>query len=178
MRNLDVVAKEKFGGDIEKTIEFLLLNGEDNNFDKYVDELTYEEAQMVMKIMNAEAIKHYGSERNYQMEIKKNRLLMELDLTEEEVKNATKNPYKAKILKSSLIMLIMEGGIIALSLFGNSLGFTPAMLGVGASIATGLSSVTLASNIIGYVKFKNAKKFINNHQITNELNYDSRKRGL
>lgn len=178
MRELDIIAREKFNGDIRKTIEFLLLNGADNNFDKYVDELTYDEAKIVMEIMNSEAIKHYGSESNFKNEVKKNRLLIELELTEEEVKNAKKNPYKAKIFKSSLMMLIMESGIIALSLFGSNLGITPAMLGVGASIVTGLSSMTVASNVINYVKFKNASKIIDNQPITDELDYDSRKRGL
>lgn len=177
MRKIDEIANEKFNGDMNRTLEYLLYEA-DGPFTPYVEELTQEEARMVMKFLERDAIKHYGSEENFYDEIDKNGLLRHLDLSEDEVRNATKNPYKAKMLKNALKMLIMEGGIIALGLVGGSFGLTPAVLGMAGSVATGIWSMTLAGNIIDYVRFRKAKKIITAQDQNATLVNESRGRGM
>ena len=75
MRKIDSIAKEKFNGDMSKTLEYLLYEA-DGDFSPYIDELTQAEAKMVMQFLERDAIKHYGSEENYYDEFKKQHLFI------------------------------------------------------------------------------------------------------
>ncbi|MBR6516460.1 MAG: hypothetical protein IKT40_06345 [Bacilli bacterium] len=177
MRKIDEIANEKFNGDINRTLYYLVYEAGEP-FDPYIPELTQAEAATVLRFVEDRAIKHYGSEENYYNEYKKRKLLAQLDLTEEEVRNAKKNPYKAKLLKNSLLMLIVEGGILALGLAANQMGIAPDILSYAGSIATGLFSMTLAGNLLEYVRFKKTKKMIDVQDQRSMTEDNSRGRGM
>lgn len=174
MRKFDDFVNKNFNGNMEQALEFLLYSSGEEKLDNYVSELTREEALIVFRLMKKEAIKQYGGEKNYSAELDKTRMLMSLNLTEEEVKNAQKNPYKAKLLKNVLKMLIMDGGIILLSL----LSVPASALGLVASVGTGLLSMTIASNLIDYVKFNKLKKTLNAQYEKEILDANSKGRGM
>lgn len=178
MRKIDIIANEKFSGNVEKTIEYLLYNAGENAFDEYIDELTQDEARIAVKFLEKEAVKQYGGKKEYNAEIKKNRKLYSLNLTEEEVKNAKINLYKADILKGVFKLLVMESGVVALSMVGNGVGINPMLIGTIGSTITALASSTLATNIINYVKFKKVQKMVANSPVAEELENGITKRGM
>lgn len=174
MREIDVIAQEKFNGDSKQAIEYLLYTVGENGFGPYIDELTQDEARFVVSILNRDAIKYFGSEKRYKEELIKNQSLAEFNLTEEEVRNTPKNPYKATLLKHICTMLLMNGGIIALS----SMGIDISALGLVQSVVTGLLAMTMAGNIIEYVKFKKMKKLVDKHYEEGLSQTESRGRSM
>ena len=171
MRKIDVFANEKFNGNIKDALLYLLNSNGDYRMDDYVDELSRDEANFVYLALRDKAIKHYGGLENYRSELKKQSDLTSLNLTEEEVRTAEVNPYKASLLKSVLKLLIMDGGILLLSMMSPVLGISVSTLGIGASLFSGIYSLTIVENLAKYVKFSKVKKIIDSEQLQNiELN--------
>lgn len=167
MRKIDALANEKFNGDTISALNYLLNT--DGSIESYIDELNKEEAQIVLNWAVKEAHKQFGGEENFRNEIMNDIELSSLELTSEEVKNAPKNPYKAAILKSFLSMLLMDGGVIALTLASGNIGIDPSALGVLGATVTGLFSAVIANNIIKYFKFKKMKKRLSTESIEDQL---------
>ena len=173
MRKLDEIANEKFNGNVQETIKYLMLNSGPQGFDPYVDELTQEEASFVVDLLHSEAIQIYGSEKRYKEEIVKNTALTTFGVTEEEVLKAPKNPYKASVLKNFLKMFLAEGGILALG----AAGLNPEILGLAGSVVTGLCAMTIASDMVNYFKYKKMVNLVQKHS-HEELDASSKGRGL
>ena len=158
MRKIDIYAQENFNGNIEQAIEHLLCGEHGDTkyiFDQYVDELTLEESKFAMKIIHRQTVNSLG-EKQFNDEVHKLNVLQQLNLTEEEVKNAPVNPYKSTLLKSVFKLLVMNGGVISLAVAG----IAPQILGLAAPLVMGLSSMTVATNLVNYFKFKKIKSKI------------------
>lgn len=168
MRKLDVLANEKFGGDIEQTLNYLLFNRNGDKIDDYVDEMTPEEARAVLMILRGKVVKGYGGEENFKMAVNIDEKLEELKLTKEEVLNAEKNPYKAKLGKSFFKMIIAQGGIVSLMVAANNFGIDISSLGLISSVVTGLLSFDMVQKIEKYVKYNKLKK-----ELLSEPKFDS-----
>ena len=92
-RKLDVYVAEHFGGDMHKALVHLLNTTDAVNLDTFVDELTTEEADFVYDRVRENAIQSYGGLKNYRAELKKQRYLLQLDMTEEWAKKSSVNPF-------------------------------------------------------------------------------------
>lgn len=171
MRKIDIIANEKFNGNTIEALHYLLDS--DIKLGEYREELNVEELKYVMNyVTNKVAIKKYGNRENLAKAAVQEIKLKSLNLTEEEVRNAKKNPYKAKMSKSFLKLLLTEGGIVSLALAGKNLGIEGPTLGVIGSALTAFMSYGVAENIIKYLKFRSLKKNIDNNlfEKTDEIN--------
>jgi len=164
MRKIDVVAQEKFNGDMSKTLEYLLYEA-DGEFSPYVDELTQEEARMVMEFLQRDAIKHYGSEEKYYKEFKKQHILSQLDLTEEDVRHSTVNPFKTILLKRLLAILASIFLSVLLYFVGPIIGLTKSAVSIGGAIITGICLLPAAETIIKFLKYRRVKKQIDKEYV-------------
>lgn len=63
LRNLDKLANEKFNGDIEATLNYLLFNTDGVYIDDYVEEFNKEETRKVLEIMKKTVMYAYGEKR-------------------------------------------------------------------------------------------------------------------
>ena len=160
MREIDKIANEKFGGSVEKTIEYLLCNSDGYDIKGYVNEMTPEEARYTLKFIEDRAVSNAGGRKNFNKALKMEFNLQYLKLTEEEVKNAKFNPFKIPLLKSLLIMLLSVVIVVCVSLFGKQLGMDSSVVSAITSLAIGLSTVSLSDKVIKYFKFKSVKKTI------------------
>ena len=175
MRKIDIIAKEKFNGDTIQTLNYLLENNQ--SIEQYIDELTKEEAQIVLNWASEKAHEKFGGRENFERKMIREIELDSLNITEEEIKNAKKNPYKAKIFKGFLKMLLIDGGIVSLALISSSLGINPEILGLLGATITGMFSLGMANNVMKYFKFKKIKNQIidentNSDQIENGTEKD------
>lgn len=174
MREIDIIAKEKFDGDIKKTIEYLLLNLGPGEFDKYVRQLNADESKFALTIIKRETVKAVGGQSNFEVLMRNQDIVSELNMSFDEVNNAKKNPYKAKILKSILGMLLVEGGILTMGL----LGVPVATLGLASAVGISVSSSFITDNIMKYFKFKKLKKAVDNVPVQEEESREMKGRGM
>lgn len=164
MRKIDVLANEKFNGNTFDALHYLLDS--DIKLGEYREELNVEELKYVMNyVTNKVAIKKYGSRENMAKSAIQEIKLKSLNLTEEEVKNAEKNPYKTKVSKSFLKLLLTEGGIVSLALASKSIGIEGPALGAIGSAITAFMSYGVAENIIKYINFRALKKNMDNNLV-------------
>lgn len=161
MSKLEQLANEKFAGNKEDAIRYLVESADKATLDAIIDDCNQKEADMFLKFIFKNV---KGSKKVLTDEMKKERNLAYLNLTEEEVKNAPKNPYKASVAKSFLRLLIAEGGILAISLAATNFGLPPEAIGAIGTVITGLLASDTAQKLISYVKFKNLQKQINLEQ--------------
>lgn len=154
MRKIEIYAKEKYNGNIKAALVDMVNGNSERGLEEFADELTQVESLFVVRQGIVVASAKVGGISNFKKVVKKEQFLRELDISEQEILTAEKNPYKTKTLKGALLALIMGGGILALSLSGVPLD----NFSLGVSVATGILASTLAPNLINYVKFKKAKK--------------------
>ena len=157
MRKIDILANEKFNGDTIKALDYFL--DREQSIEQYIPELNKEESLHVLQWTDKIIKQEYnGDMEKFERDVKLDIKLASLNLTESEVAQAEKNPYKAKILKSLLVMLLVEGGIVGLSLVGG-LAALPG-LGIASQAVVGILALGMSDNIISYFKFRKAKKMI------------------
>lgn len=166
LRNLDKLANERFNGDIEATLNYLLFNTDGVYIDDYVEEFNKEETRKVLEIMKKTVMYAYGGKKNYNSVRDIEIGLHAFELTREEVLNAPQNPYKTKLGKSFLSMLIGLAGILALN------AVPGVNLPILSSTIIGILSLNVVQKLNNYQKFKNLKKAILNEPIIN-INYDN-----
>lgn len=162
MRKLDILAQEKFNGDTLKTIEHLIVT-KDPEFGAYVQEFTKKEATYAFRSLHTNHVdkiieEDFGGKEKFANDVMREMNLQELNLTAEEVKNAEKNPFRAKLGKDVLKLALLEGGVVGLSALGGKAGFDANGIGFLGSVGTTLCSLGMADNIMKYFKFRKMKK--------------------
>lgn len=162
MRKIDLLAQEKFNGDTLKAIEYLVINKEPT-FGEYVQEFTKKEATFAFRALHTYHVdkiieEDFGGKEKFADDVVREINLQELNLTAEEVKNAEKNPFRAKLGKDVLKLALLEGGVVGLSALGGKAGFDATSIGFLGSIGTTICSLGMADNIMKYFKFKKMKK--------------------
>ena len=93
MTNLEKLAEDKFQGNKEEAIRDIIENASKEELDKYIEDFTQQEADLFLKFIFKNV---KGSKKTMFSEVKKERLLQSLNLTEEEAIKKQKNPYKKK----------------------------------------------------------------------------------
>ncbi len=156
MREIDAIANEKFNGNTLAAIEHLVRTLGKGEFGRYVHELTPDEAKFVLDLIHSENVKAVGGEQEYNKLLKREEQLLSMNLTYEQVRDATGNPYKTKLLLAVLSFLLIEGGLAVLLLLKVDFHYLSAIV----SFCTGLLSLNLASNIVNYIKFRHLKESI------------------
>lgn len=159
MRKIDKIAQEMFNGDIDKALNYVVNAG--GYIDEYISELNKEELNIAYKHILEYAAKEAGGkdklwkkyERTIDMEV--------LEVTEEELKTAKVNPYKAKLLKSLLILMLVGGVLTGLTIMGSQLNFDTESIGAITGVFSATQSFLIANNIYGYFKFRKLKKDAN-----------------
>ena len=86
----------------------------------------------------------------------------EFGITREDIKNMAKNPYKARMLKDMLMVLILNVGSAALAVTGLAAAI-PAL-----EIPAGLFAISFAKNIMNYFKYKKVQKKYISGELTQE----------
>lgn len=165
MRELDKIANEYYDGDTLKAIKGFFENQQ--CIDSYVSEFTKEEAEYAYCLIMDDMAEKNGGRKQLGKKFAREIQLQQMNLTEEEILNAKKNPYKSNLLKSFLKLLLIEGGVISVALAGNKINIDSSTLGILASTLTTMVSMDLANSILAYSKFKKIKKQLMNEQMQN-----------
>ena len=160
-RKIDILAEEKFDGDVLKTLQ----NHFDNNMsiEQYVSELNEEESLFVLNWTHSVIVENCGGEENaailIKSEVKLRSCLSVMGMTSDEVRVTDKNPFISKTFKNTTILLV---GTAVLSLI--SIWLKDTSLGEGVVVVlpifTGFLALRLANDIMSIFKFKKAKKLI------------------
>ena len=104
-RKIDVLAQEKYNGDIKATFYDLVKKGE--NIDKYVDELNKDESRLLFGLLSDIYCEEHGGQKMVENELLRAIKLERLGITEDEVRQSTENPYKRKFLNGFLMVLLI-----------------------------------------------------------------------
>lgn len=175
MRDTDKLAKEKFNGNIVETIKYILLNYKGQDMDKFVFEWTPEECEIAAKFIKQRAVENSSKEEVNQI-LNEENMLEQLNLTKEEVQKAERNPYRAKLGKQFLKLLLVNGGLIALAATLQNININ-ASQNIIEAISTGATSIfttymalDIGPDLVKYFKFKKLKKQYEKEKNTVELN--------
>lgn len=163
MRETDIIAKEKFNGDVNAAIEYILRNCENEFINKESALWNREESNFALTVVIQIAIEKKGKKYIDNM-VGEAIAVAQLDMTEDEILNAQRNPYAKKIKREILFWLIASGGITALIVilkrFSIFSGSTVGIIASVASIVTTYFAIEVGSSIVDYFRFKKAKKFL------------------
>ena len=159
-RKIDILAEEMFDGEVEKTLNYLLDNGE--CIEQYIDELTKDEANVVLDWVDNNIIEtKFGGKEKFQQniinEMQLTSALKMINMSEEKVRITKKNPFLSQIVKHTIILII---GIIAILVIG--VLFKELQIEYILSLFIGIEALALSDNIFKYFKFKKAKKIVAN----------------
>ena len=157
MTNLEKLAEDKFQGNKEEAIRDIIENASKEELDKYIEDFTQQEADLFLKFIFKNV---KGSKKTMFSEVKKERLLQSLNLTEEEAIKKQKNPYKKKLLKSILSLLLVEAIIVGLCVTMKDSETVNSILEVAAPAVTGLLACDVTRKLIPYLKFRKLKKIL------------------
>lgn len=172
MRKIDRLAQEKFNGDIQETIKYLLHNSQSSEFHEYINEMTEAEASYTLDCIEEHTIEKVGGIENYKALYKREEQINSLNMTFEEVRDAKTNPFKKKLIKSLIGMFIIQGLSISLMLLGDS----GPMLGTIVATSSGLWAMAVASNLIDFLKFKKVKKSVDREVMEGKLVPDKKRK--
>lgn len=183
--NFENFSNQYFQGNVEAALEHL---AKESYYRNYSITKTGDNLQVILDSMNSDLASRFmyyiKQESKKNPEVIKNVLnevknFASLDLSYDEVKNATINPYKAKLVKTFFKFLIGGSGLVAFSLIGASLGQIGLVGSLGAGVATLFNSYIaydMGINLVNYIKFKKAKKFVSeNEKIQNNLDEEVKK---
>ena len=152
---------ERFNGDINKAFDYIINSCSKEEFDLYFNSFTEDELSSFRKYMNDIISKNVPADKLEKI-VEEQYLLGTLNLTKDEVVRAEINPFKAKVNKSLLKFLIVDGGLIFTALAANLFGVpTDVALSWGGAIAlisNGFIASETTSHLIDYVKFNKLKK--------------------
>ncbi len=175
MNKTQQLANEKFSGNINEAIKYIMFNIRGEELGQYIDEWTPEQARFALDSVYQVGEEKLGKD-GLQKIVKEEVLLDELNLTKDEVMNAQKNPFGAKIAKGLLKLFIVNGGIVALGTLLSSLGMQnsqgiiqAAAVG-GASIFTTYMATDIGVDIVKFFKYKKIKKSLNEDYNKNKEN--------
>ena len=157
-RKLDVYVAEHFGGDMHKALVYLLNTTDAVNLDTFVDELTTEEADFVYDRMREYAIEQYGGLKNYRAELKKQRYLLLLDMTEKEAKKSTVNPFKKPLLLRLALIMVCAVVTGLSSPLASLLGTTAETIAIGGGLAISCIALSMSDLIGRCWKYRWVKK--------------------
>ena len=90
MRKIDQYAQEKFGGNVEAAIEFLLIGD-------HGDELTVEEAKFAMKIIRHETVASL-KDKSVRELLHMSKLLDKMGMTQQQILATSQNPHTRQLL--------------------------------------------------------------------------------
>lgn len=139
------------GGDRYRAIWEMCQASKDGEFSKHIDELNQEESLFVLRYVDSPTTKMI---KNYGVEFSKAYITMGKDFLID-VDKEEKNPFTQAISKPSLILVFA----IAFMVLANILDIK--WLLVTASSVLGIVSINMANIIMGFFKFRKAKRIIN-----------------
>ncbi len=173
MRKIEILANEKYNGDTFKAIEDLIIN-KDPDFGSYINEFTKKEAVHSFRCLHtyhADKIieEEFGGKEAFANATMYETKLQELELTKSEFEAMKENPYKKKLIKSLIILLIGIGLILGVvTLLNTKLKAFADALYLAVYVVGLYLLYDIAINLVGYFKFKSAKKYYNLTKDTNE----------
>ena len=166
MRKTDIIANEKFEGNIAKAIDYIMNTFGDEKLDEIVDEWTPEECIIAQDVVKQMAIKQYGKEKIDSVMMGEN-----LMLQKSEIVSAKKNPYKAKIGLDFLKLLLVNGGLLALAGITKTAGINfqdnsiLKIVGSITSVFTTCVSMDVGVNIFNYFKYNKQLRSSENNEL-------------
>lgn len=162
MNKIEILANEKFAGDLTAAIVYVMDNFDSEQLNEYVLEFNREQSDIFLGLLSGRINKYIPDNQKRRI-VEENFDLAKIDLSKEEVNQMEVNPYKAKIGKDLLKLLIINGGLISVNLLSGSIGSS--LLGenffqFASSVSMILSSVVSLStskDLLNYFKFKKIK---------------------
>jgi len=173
MNNFEDFKNEYFNGDEDKAIRQLAYEGYSYNLEftktkdnikKILDSMDEAAANKYMDYLYEETEKNPERYNQY-ASLATN--LVNLNMTYDEVKNAEINPFKAKLLKSTLKLLIGGSSLLAISIIASNLGGSDTISSFLSYLNAGViayTSAEIGANLINYSNFKQAKKQVENNE--------------
>ncbi len=156
MNKIEKLAEVKFDGDIEKAIDYLFRNGTKEAQSSFFKDFTPEQKQITVKVVEEQLKPFGGTDGIMREEVIK----AELNLTEDEIANAKRNPYLTKMGKIIIGMLLTQAGVIAAEIYISNpviqQSIQIALGGISISLA-----VVLVNNIRRCIRFNKLKKMYN-----------------
>ncbi len=172
MRKIEILANEKYNGDTFKAIQDLIIN-KDPDFGSYINEFTKKEAAHSFRCLHtyhADRIieEEFGGKDAFAKATMYETKLQELGFTKTEFEAMKENPYKKKLIKSLIILLIGIGLILGVvTLLNTKLkAFVDALYLVVYAVGLYLL-YNVSRNLLGYFKFKICEKYYNLIKDTN-----------
>ena len=182
MRKVDILCEEKFNGNIEQTIDYIMRNYKGTELNEYVKDFTPGEITFARNILYKVAVERNGVKKVRQVLSEESDLAI-LKLTKEEIVASEKNPYVAKLGKSLLKLLIANTGVIALMLLiqnGNlesAKNIVETLAIGGTTIYSSLLAMDVGMDLLKYFKFKKLKNMYNKDIEENSNNLEFENQG-
>jgi len=155
----DKLAQELFDGDLEKAIIHILDTFETEPLNEYLMDFNKEQAGIFWGILGkrtAERVPEDVIKATVELVYD----LASLEMEEDEVRNATVNPFGKIVLKKSCIILAIAIATPCLAYLVPGLNeASGAILSIGGLLTTSFA-LSIATNIISFFKFRKVKKAI------------------
>ena len=145
-------------GDRRRAIYELMHTGQEGSFDPYVDELSQEEANFTLAIIQLNMIKASGGEENFRKYWKAEELATKLDTSTQAVEQDGKNPFLRKLLWGLLVMACAVVIPIVLMNIWADATWLPGL----QSVLIGLASLQLADGLVNTLRFCRLKRKVKN----------------
>jgi len=162
MNEFERIANEKFNGDLNSAVEYVMEKMSPEDQERITEDLTSKQALLFVDYFD-KTVEEKGLEAEFDKNLDEEFNLAAINMSKEEVKNMPTNPFKAKLGKDLLKFLCLNAGVAALyltsaSLKNNSMdGIINAALAFSAFLTTCFSFDTV-KDILNYFKFKKMKK--------------------
>lgn len=159
MNKTDKLAQELFDGDLEKTMNYILDTFETEPLNEYILDFRKEQASIFLKVMTNRVVERVPED------VRRNTVSMVFDLAslkmeEDDVRNATENPFKKTVLKKTCIILAIAVLTPCLAylvpVFNES---SEVVLSFGGLLTTSFA-LSLAYDLVSFFKFRKVKKTI------------------
>ena len=163
MNKTDLLAQERFDGDLRKTIDYILHNFDKEKLNEYVYDFNKEQAVIFIDIYTKEAVSLMTPEEINELVVGDYEQSC-IGMSEDEIVSALVNPFGQRIKKrlGLLAAAILGPYAVALLLPDNVFSTTSATFFVG--IFTAIIAITMARDILNYFKFRKLKKKYTNRQ--------------
>ena len=170
--NGDKDAALKTLANAEFTKKFEVVGGAENS-EALVNGLNEEDAIKYMDYLFQEVNADKEFSKRFYKDLKKNfTKSMFLNLTVDEVKAAKKNPFKAKVMKGILAMVISGALFVAAGVFLPGVSTIVAVPAIKAVMGVLTSTIFMSTglDLARYIVFKNFKKELEQDDIEHDLN--------
>ena len=139
-------------GDRYRAIYDRIHNGAKGSFDRYIEELSPEEARFALWCVERATVEACGGAKNFAKAIKAETLALELGVDTENLQPGSPNPFTKKVWLSI-------AGVIAAILIAAIISVTGKDMNYLGELFISLASVVAAGNLVKFFQYQKLKKW-------------------